>query len=358
MSHGIVIGKFYPPHRGHEMLIRTAAAACQAVTVVVEHASSETVSGPERAQWLAAAVADLPHVRVTSIASEAPVDYRSDAIWTAQTATIAAAVRHARPGLPATHLFTSEEYGARLGHALGCTHVLVDLDRTTVPVSASRVRADLDGQWDQLPAAVRAGMVLRAVVLGSESTGTTTLSQAIAAQYRARGGAYAPTAWIGEYGREHTAAKLAVAPGGQMDELTWHAEDFTAIAAEQDRRENAAAPGSGRLLVCDTDALATRIWEHRYSQDPAAAAAAAVPTVAGRRIYLVTDHTGVPFTQDGMRDGEHLRAAMTGQFIDMLTALGQPWVLLTGDHATRMRTATTVLDRQLTEIATFGPALG
>jgi len=33
--HGLVIGKFYPPHAGHHLLVRTAARACERVTVIV-----------------------------------------------------------------------------------------------------------------------------------------------------------------------------------------------------------------------------------------------------------------------------------------------------------------------------------
>ena len=29
--HGLVIGKFYPPHEGHHLLISTAAAICERV---------------------------------------------------------------------------------------------------------------------------------------------------------------------------------------------------------------------------------------------------------------------------------------------------------------------------------------
>ena len=34
-GHGLVVGKFYPPHRGHQYLIRQAAARCAQVTVLV-----------------------------------------------------------------------------------------------------------------------------------------------------------------------------------------------------------------------------------------------------------------------------------------------------------------------------------
>ena len=36
--HGLVVGKFYPPHAGHHLLIRAAAAACDRVSVVAMEA--------------------------------------------------------------------------------------------------------------------------------------------------------------------------------------------------------------------------------------------------------------------------------------------------------------------------------
>ena len=49
---GLVIGKFYPPHRGHKYLIDTALAACEEVTVIVCYKKTETVPGELRASWI------------------------------------------------------------------------------------------------------------------------------------------------------------------------------------------------------------------------------------------------------------------------------------------------------------------
>ena len=46
--HGLVVGKFYPPHRGHQYLIERAAAKCARVTVLVMAAGSETVALGDR----------------------------------------------------------------------------------------------------------------------------------------------------------------------------------------------------------------------------------------------------------------------------------------------------------------------
>ena len=44
-------------------------------------------------------------------------------------------------------VFTSEEYGQRWAKFLGCLHILVDMERLTVPVSGTLVRKNPISQW-------------------------------------------------------------------------------------------------------------------------------------------------------------------------------------------------------------------
>ena len=57
-----------------------------------------------------------------------------------------------------------------------------------------------------------------------------------------------------------------------------------------------------------------------------------------------TDHVGVPFVQDGIRDGEHLRPWMTGRFVGALEATGRPWQVLKGSRAERTALALAAVD--------------
>lgn len=76
-----------------------------------------------------------------------------------------------------------------------------------------------------------------------------------------------------------------------------------------------------------------------------------------RAVYLVTDHDGVPWRGDGMREGDlAVRAAMTGWFIDALTAAGHSWVLLTGTLEQRLHIAIRTIDPLLKSRARFGGA--
>ena len=66
----------------------------------------------------------------------------------------------------------------------------------------------------------------------------------------------------------------------------------------------------------------------------------------GDAVDLLTDHVGVPFEQDGWRDGEHLREWMTGLFEQELTRRGVPWLKLTEDRFATAITAVEQLMRQ------------
>ncbi|HVV85438.1 MAG TPA: AAA family ATPase [Kofleriaceae bacterium] len=341
--HGLVIGKFYPPHAGHHHLIRAAAAGCARVTVVVMASSVESLSLADRVRWLREVHAADAHVTITGIADDHPVDYDSDAAWRAHVALMREATG-AVTEEPIDAVFTSEAYGAELARRFGARHVAVDPGRATHPVSGTAVRADPVRHWDDLAAPVREHLAWRVVLVGAESTGKTTLAAELAAALAARGGPFARTRWVPEVGRDVTLAKLAaLGPDAPMDALVWTTADFVDIAREQAAREAAAARAGGPVLVCDTDAFATGIWHERYvgARD---AAVDALGTAAPFQLYLLTHPDDVPFTQDGVRDGEHLRHWMTGVFAARLDADRRRWQWLRGDRATRLARAVAAVD--------------
>lgn len=365
--HGMVIGKFYPPHAGHHLLVQAAAERAERVTVVVMGSAVESIPLADRVAWMTQVHAEQRNVTVTGIRCDAPVDTTSPAVWAAQVACMRAAVASVT-STPVDAVFSSERYGDELGARMGARHYPVDPARVTIPISGTQVRADLAAGWEHLHPAVRAGLATRVVVLGSESTGTTTLSMALAEHYRQRGGVWTDTGWVAEYGRDYAvtamdrltrdAAQTGL-PEPDMSDVDWQAGDFAAIATEQTCRENEAAAAGSPLLVCDTDAFATSVWEKRYlGDDSFGSLKAATVDLPRHDVYLLTDHVGVPFEQDGTRDGEHVRADMTGWFIDALTRAGHSWVLLTGTRQERLDLAVRVTDLALARRTALADPLG
>lgn len=349
--HALVIGKSYPPHAGHHHLVRHAATVAERVTVVAMASATESLPLADRVRWLREVHAVDPGVVVTGVRCDAPMDFGSPVVWAAQVASMRAAAATVT-ATPVDVVVSSEAYGDQLASWFGAGHVAGDPARTAVPVSGTAVRADLAGHWHELAAPVRRDLACRVVVVGAESTGTTMVSRALAEHYRARGGVWRATGWVPEYGRQYTEARLAELrsrrPDAGVADLTWTAPDFAVIAGRQNRMEDLAAATGSPVLICDTDAFATTVWERRYlGRDSRHARVAGTVDLPRRDVYLVTDHVGVPFVQDGLRDGEHVRTRMTGWFTQGLTAAGHSWLLLTGSLGERLQLAVRVVDQLL-----------
>jgi HTH-type transcriptional repressor of NAD biosynthesis genes len=354
--HGLLIGKFYPPHLGHHAAIRRATAECEQVSVLVIASAAESTLLADRVGWLRAEHDD---VDVIGVRCDAPLDVTDERVWTAHLATMSAALR-SRGTVPVDAVYCGDAYGAGLAQRFDAKWVPLERDGR----SSTAIRADLAGHWDDLAPATQAGMATRVVVVGAESTGTTTASRELAEHYRRWGGVWARTQWVAEYGRDYTDVKWAAEGQGRpLEELVWTVADFDAVATEQTRREEAAARIGSPLLVCDTDAFATAVWERRYL-GAAGRTGQAWADGPRRDVYLVTDHHDVPWLDDGMREGDlEIRAAMTDWFVDALTADGHSWVLLTGPLDERMDLAVRTVDQLLAVRARFaeplhGPGFG
>ena len=155
-NRGLVIGKFYPPHRGHKHLIDTALAQTKSVVVIVCEKGGETIPGALRAKWLQAI---HPTARVLLLAGEMPGDEDFEG-WARYTLDLL--------GYAPDVLFSSEAYGDRYAPLMGAAHVCVDAARTSVPISATMVRADPKRYAQFLEPCVRAWFMKRIVILGAE----------------------------------------------------------------------------------------------------------------------------------------------------------------------------------------------
>ena len=346
--HGLMIGKFYPPRIGHHEAIRAASARCGEFTVLVMASAAESLTLEQRVSWMREEHAGDAAVRVAGIRCDAPMDVTDPRVWAAQVAAMKAGVRASGARTDVDAVFSGDDYCHELARWFDATAV-----QTSRTGASTDVRADLAGRWWELAPAVRAGLTTRVVVVGAESTGTTTVAQRLAAHFRTRGGVWASTQCVSEYGREYTELKME--SGRDVTDLIWEDADFDVIGPEQNRREEAAARAGSPVLICDTDAFATGIWKRRYLGDASGGPWTSVPD---RAVYLLTDHNAVPWQDDGMREGDlAIRAAMTDWFAEALTAAGQSWVLLTGSLEERLDVAIRTVEPLVALRAKFGEPL-
>jgi NadR type nicotinamide-nucleotide adenylyltransferase len=307
---GVVIGKFLPPHRGHRFLIETALSRCERVVVIVCGKPVDPIPPELRAGWLREIV---PAAEVMLIDDR--YDENDSRVWAENTIGWL--------GRPPDVVFTSEGYGYAYAGHMGSVHVCVDHGRVAVPCSGTAVRSDPFAMWEFIDPPVRAWFAKRVVVVGAESTGTTTLAMDLARALE--------TEWVPEYGREYSEKKQAAG-----DEV-WRSEEFLEIAREQTQMEEAAARQANRILICDTNAFATCMWHRRYmgfDLDPLEEFAK-----GGRAdLYLLTGNE-IPFVQDGLRDGEHIRHEMHQWFEAALARQHVPWMRICGPAEARLNLA-------------------
>lgn len=314
MTLGFVVGKFYPPHKGHKHLIDTARAQVDRLVVLLPHHPSQIIPGELRKAWLEEI---HPDCEIHLVPDELEDDGEQ---WAAFTL--------AHLGRAPDVVFSSEDYGPRFAGFMNCRHVMVDRQRAAVPISGTAIRrAPLD-HLDWLEPCVRAYFVPRVVLIGAESTGKTTLAQLLAERFA--------TSWVPEYGREHWERKVA---GLSMSDLLpgWNSEEFVHIATEQQHRENAAARSANRVLICDTNAFATGTWHERYYgyRDARVDAIGARDRVD---LYVLTE-PDIPFVQDGFRDGERIRHWMHERFLEQLLGNEANFIRVSGAIDERMKSA-------------------
>jgi HTH-type transcriptional regulator, transcriptional repressor of NAD biosynthesis genes len=313
MTRGLVLGKFLPYHAGHAHLIRTARAAVDELVVLVCSIEREPIPGALRFRWVRDAHPDCRVVHVAEEVPQAPEEHAE--FWPIWADLIS---RHA--GRIDT-VFTSEDYGGELARRIGARHVCVDRERLTVPISGTAIRENPMRHWDAIPPQVRPYFVRRVLLLGTESTGKTTLSYHLAKRFE--------TVMVEEYGRPYCDTRPA---------LSLQLPDFEAIAWGQATWEEEGAELANRVLICDTDLHTTATWSDlvvgtrpEWLTDAARA----------RRydLVLLLDHRGTPWVDDGTRVLSGRREEHTRRLRVELDAAGRVYHEIGGSFADREREA-------------------
>lgn len=314
---GLIIGKFDPPHRGHSLVIDIARGYVDHLIIFVRGTAEQTIPAQNRVAWLRQL---HPDVDIRLIADLTPA---ADAqAWADYTIELL--------GTAPDIIFSSDAFMEQVAQALGSRHFGVDLERHWVPVTGAMIRQSPLRLLEWLDPCVRAHYVKRVCVGGSESTGKTTLAENLAKHFG--------TNWVAEYGREYTVIRHRQGLVGH-----WITDEFYHIAREQQRREDEAARIADKVLFCDTDTIATRIWHERY-----------LGTLPPRwplppskiSLYLVP-YPDTPFIQDEIRDSEHMRFWMYERFLEELTRLEIPYLVLTGTYDERGKQAIAAVDQML-----------
>lgn len=329
-SLGMVVGKFSPLHIGHELVINQAIQACEQVLVLgYSQPEFRGCSRTNREAWVRRRFPgvinlqiDDPWVRARCAErglpwQPMPDNHASDDTQQAWLAWLLDGPINLRPDA----MFASEAYihptCERLTKLWGrhVTAVSVDPDRVRNPISATRVRADLHSHREWLHPDVYRDFVKRIVLLGCESSGKTTLAQALAHAE--------DTAWVPEYGRERW--DLC---GGQLT-----LKDLIDISRIQVEREEAQLSAAHRCLVCDTSPLTTL----GYAGWMFHAQPTLLQQAATRRYDLVVlCEPDFGFVQDGTRRDKAFQREQQAWYEQQLSLRHEPIVRVSGTVAQRL----------------------
>lgn len=332
---GLVVGKFSPLHRGHELIINRALEECGEVFLL-------SYSKPEmpgckatcRDQWLSAIFPNARHLVVTDERlcqwvkpGEGPLEVPANDADERSHRRFCGFLCQQVFGVTVEAVFTSEDYGDGFAEELTryfrerqptcpvVKHVLVDRNREKLPISGTFLRQDIHAHREWLSPLVYVSFVQRVCLLGGESSGKSTLAKALGQEFT--------TSHVAEYGRELWNSRSGALVFGDMQR----------IAEVQIEREEASALRSNRFLFCDTSPLTTLF----YSNQMFGKAEPTLERLAERHYdFTILCAPDFSFVQDGTRQPETFRMSQHEWYLNELAKRGIAYRLVTGSLEARI----------------------
>ncbi len=297
MIKAFVFGKFYPFHKGHEAMINFALSKCDFLSVLVCSSDKENISGEIRSSWIRKTFEKIPNVEVRVfdyLESELP----NTSVTSVSVSEVWAKIFQKQfPDY--SLLITSEDYGSLVANYMNIEHIAFDKPRSNFPVSATAVRNDIFKNWQILPDSVKPYFTIKIVLLGTESTGKTTLSERLKNHFKC--------SLVSEAGRDLIA-----------DSNEFCYEDLHLVANEHARRINLAVLADSPLVIIDTDIHITKSYSmFCFGKELEVAPEIYKANKANLYLYLNND---VEYFQDGTRLSEAERDLLDASHRKVLSA--------------------------------------
>jgi len=321
MTKAFVFGKFLPFHKGHEAMIRYANSISDQVSVLICKSDTEEISALIRKHWIEGACADLPALTVLTY------EYRERDLPNTSVAARPVSRLWAKVFkrlLPdAQVLVTSEPYGEMVAEFMNIRHVAFDSARMLFPVSASRINADRISNWHFLPETVKPFYAIKVVILGTESTGKTTLTQRLARHY---GCSYVLEA-----------ARHIIADSNHFE-----INDLYRVVDRHTHDIEKACCGDHALVIIDTNVLITESYaEFAFGEKLKVDDTVSRVNQASLYLYLNND---VSYYQDGTRLSKEDRDRLDSSHRLVLTRYGILPAEISGNWEERFRDAVRRID--------------
>jgi NadR type nicotinamide-nucleotide adenylyltransferase len=173
--------------------------------------------------------------------------------------------------------------------------------------------------------------IRKIVVIGPESTGKSSLSEALANSLH--------TVWVQEYARQYL-KKL---------DRPYEERDLAEIAKGQIDAEEKLCGRANKFLICDTDLNVIKVWsEHSYNR----CCLSILEGIAERRydLYLLT-YIDVAWQDDPQREHpeEGMRSYFYKQYLDIVINSGVRWADMRGTEEQRLKLALEAIEALQTD---------
>ena len=325
MVKAFVFGKFLPFHKGHEAMINFALSKCDFLTVLVCCSDKEPFPENMRKNWIEKNFASQKNIEVASfnyLESQLP-----NTSVSSQEISKAWAEKFKLFFPDYDFVITSEKYGDYVASFMGIKHIVFDVSRQCFPISATGIRNDLFANWDFLPNSVKSDFALKVVILGTESTGKTILTEKLAQHYKCTS--------VIEVGRDIVANSNA-----------FLFDDLILIASEHAKRIDEATTGKFPLVIIDTDIHITKSYSNfTFGRELEVDEKIYNSNKADLYLYLNND---VDYVQDGTRLSETDRNLLDLSHREILKQHKIDFVEIKGNWRQRFEKAVEEIDKIIT----------
>lgn len=324
----LVLGKFLPIHKGHIHLLDTAGKDCD-LTIVVCSLTTEPICGKKRFQWMKELFPDarVVHLDKDDMPQE-PIDENDFQFWERWKHELK--LLHPEK---IDYVFSSETYGYRLADTLEAEHIIVDLDRKTVPISGTKIRENPYKHWDYIPDTVKPHFVKKVLITGAESCGKTTMSQMLAKEFN--------TNWCPEWARENW---------DSINGWGFTIEGLNKVADGQAEYLKEAIKSANRITFSDTSAIETHIYSKLYLGNSSDVIDSHLSNISKNFDLILLLTPSVKFVQDGLRKAKDKRWELHAEFKEKCDSTGLPVMIIDcdGDYEKRyseaVKACTSLLD--------------
>lgn len=326
---GMYGGAFNPLHMGHVECIMKAASQCEELYIVISYRNDETdIDVKIKYRWVYLLTKHIGNVRIILLEDKlkSKSEYTEE-YWTSDCEYVKSKI-----GKKIDVVFCGSDYDNKSFWNVcypESEFVVFERDK----YNSTAIRSNVYKHWDWIPNVVRPYYVKKVLLIGSESSGKSTLTINLANHYN--------TNYLDEVGRE-----LSEISGTDTMMLS---QDFTRILLEHKAKELRLVEQSNKVLFEDTDCLITRFFMEFLEDENIEKNAALAEAIAGLNeydliLYLEPD---VEWVQDG--DRSEVIAADRRKYSDMIVNLyerfGFDCVPINGSYLERYEKAINLVDR-------------